>query len=98
VDWWWGFRVHAFGPTGSINSTIYDFLTSRPYINAVYLRGVTFQQALRDAVGDEAYFVALQTYLDTSNGDHIRNAESFFEAFRRNSDVDLTRITSLYFR
>ena len=98
VDWWWGFRVHAFGPTGSINSTIYDFLTSRPYINAVYLRGVTFQQALRDAVGDEAYFVALRTYLDTSNGDHIRNAESFFEAFRRNSDVDLTRITSLYFR
>ena len=98
VDWWWDFRVRAFGPTGTVDSTIYDFLTSRPYINAVYLRGVTFQQALRDAVGDEVFFTSLKTYADSSLGDSYRNAESFFEAFQQNTEIDLAQLISRYFK
>jgi hypothetical protein len=98
VDWWWGFRVRAFGPTGAVNSIIYDFLTSRPYINAVYLRGVTFQQALRDAVGDEAYFTALKRYADSSQGDTFRDADSFFDAFHQVTDIDFTQLTAIYFK
>ncbi len=98
VDWWWGFRVRAFGPTGAVNNTIYDFLTSRPYINAVYLRGVTFQQALRDAVGDEAYFAALKIYADSSQGDTFRDAASFFDAFHQVTDIDFAQLTATYFK
>ena len=98
VDWWWGFRVRAFGPTGAVDSTIYDFLISRPYINAVYLRGVTFQQALREEVGDETYFAALRSYADSPQGDNFRDASAFFDAFQNHSDVDLTRIMGIYFK
>lgn len=98
VDWWWGFRVRAFGPTGTVDSTIYDFFTTRPYINAVYLRGVTFQQALRDEVGDEAYFSALKLYADSTQGDYFRDAASFFEAFRQVTDTDLSRLRAIYFK
>ncbi len=98
VDWWWGFRVRAFGPTGAVNSTIYDFVTSRPYINAVYLCGVTFQQALRDAVGDEAYFTGLKRYADSSQGDYFRDRDSFFDAFKQITDVDFAQLTAKYFK
>ena len=98
VDWWWGFRVRAFGPTGTVDSTIYDFLTSRPYINAVYLRGVTFQQALREAVGDEAYFAGLKRYADPSQGDYVRDADSFFDAFQQTTRVDFAQLKAKYFK
>lgn len=98
VDWWWGFRVRAFGPTGSVNSTIYDFLESRPYINAVYLRGVTFLQDLRDIVGDEAFFTSIKSYVEPSQGDRFRTAQTFFSAFEQNSDVDLADLLSKYFK
>ena len=47
VDWWWEYRVNAFNPSGWVNSTIYDHNAFRPYVNAVYLRGVQFLNALR---------------------------------------------------
>lgn len=97
VDWWWRFRVEAFGPTGAVNSTIYDFLNPRPYINAVYLRGATFQQALREKVGDEAFFAALKSYADNTNGDFFRDSDAFFNAFEAYTDVNLELLVSRYF-
>ena len=49
VDWWWNYRVKRFNPTGWVNTTIYDYAAFRPYVNAVYLRGALFMQALRRA-------------------------------------------------
>jgi len=59
---------------------------------------VTFQQALRDAVGDEAYFAALKRYADSSQGDTFRDADSFFDAFHQVTDIDFTQLTAIYFK
>jgi hypothetical protein len=68
VNWWWDFRVRAYGPSGSVDSTIYDFKGLRPYINAVYLRGALMLQEIRTAIGDDAFFVWLQHYRTTQQG------------------------------
>ena len=60
--------------------------------------GVTFQQALREEVGDEVYFAALRSYADSPQGDNFRDASAFFDAFQNHSDVDLTRIMGIYFK
>lgn len=65
VNWWWGYRVNDYKPQGWVNSTVYDFDTYRPYVNAVYLRGAGFLNALRRSVGDEEMFEFLQSYAQT---------------------------------
>ena len=63
--WWWNFRIRAFQPQGYVDSTVYDFGTQRPYINAVYLRGALFLDEIRGAIGDEAFMTWLRTYART---------------------------------
>jgi hypothetical protein len=60
--WWWGFRVDAYDPTGYVDSTVYDFYSVRSYINAVYLRGALMLDAVRQELGDEAFFAWLRRY------------------------------------
>lgn len=62
VDWWWAFRVDRFQPAGWVDSTIYEHAGFRPYVNAVYLGGAQFLQAVRDEVGDEAFLAMLADY------------------------------------
>jgi hypothetical protein len=64
VDWWWAFRVDLYEPTGWVDSTIYDHEGFRPYVNAVYLRGAQFLEAVRERAGEKAFFSALETYLE----------------------------------
>lgn len=68
ADWWWGFRVNSFGPIGYVDSNIYQFSSAREYINAVYLRGVRMLHAIRQDIGDEAFFNLLRAYVAAGDG------------------------------
>ena len=46
-NWWWDFRVNYFGPSGYVNGSIYDYSTFSAYVDAVYLNGAEFFEALR---------------------------------------------------
>lgn len=68
VDWWWGFRVNSHEPRGYVDASVYDFNGVRAYIDIVYLRGALLVQALRDALGDQAFFDWLKTYVESMEG------------------------------
>ncbi len=63
VPWWWNFRVKMYQPQGYVDSKIYDFQNLRLYINAVYLRGASMLQEIREALGDETFFKWLRAYV-----------------------------------
>jgi hypothetical protein len=77
VDWWWYFRVELYAPSGPLNGTIYDFSNFRAYRDAVYLRGAQFLEALRQQMGDEAFFAFLRTYASEMSGEQA-TANDFF--------------------
>ena len=96
IEWWWEFRVGLYDPSGQVGSSIYDHPGFRPYVNAVYLRGAQFLQALRNTTGDEAFFTALQRYLtDNSYGDGT--AARFFEAFDESQSTKVRLLIEEYF-
>jgi len=66
--WWWGFRVNNFAPVGFVDSTVYQFSSARENINAVYLRGVRMLHAIREDIGDEAFFEMLRAYVAAGEG------------------------------
>lgn len=98
VNWWWDFRVADFNPGGYVDSTIYDHQTFRPYVNAVYLRGVSFLQDLREVVGDETFFAFLRDYAAPDEADTLRTGDGFFTLLSAHSDADLTDLLRVYFR
>lgn len=98
VEWWWDFRVWSFERSGAVNGSIYDFNEYRPYINAVYLHGAAYLQTVRDHMGDTAFFDFLLTYTQTGQEDFLRDADFFFSLLAQATDIDLTQITSEYFR
>lgn len=69
-DWWWDFRVGTFVPPDysglPVNSTVYQFDSARPYINAVYLNGAKMLEALRQELGTDAFFDWLGRYAENS--------------------------------
>jgi aminopeptidase N len=96
VDWWWGFRIDYYDPFGPVDVTIYEYYTYEPYRQAVYLRGVNFLQAVRDQVGDEAFFEFLRQYYQ--NGEfQVADAELFFETLERVTIIDSDPIRRQYF-
>ncbi len=68
VDWWWTFRVTRFSPEGWVNSSIYDHPGFRPYVNAVYLRGAQYLQALDRAMGRDKMRQFLRDYHNAMAG------------------------------
>jgi hypothetical protein len=76
AGWWWNYRVNRYQPAGWVDSTIYDFRSFRPYVNAVYLRGALFLQALRGTLGDQAFFDLARDLLALSNSS-ILSTEQF---------------------
>lgn len=94
-DWWWEFRVNYFGPSGYVDQGVYGFGTFRGYVNAVYLNGANFLDDLRTRVGDEAFFNALQDYAQ-SYGRRRATGADFLNVVRRNTDKDLSDLTSAY--
>ncbi len=97
LNWWWTYRVNYFEPSGFINGSVYDYSAFRPYRDAVYLRGVQFFEALRQTIGDEAFFAFLKDYAATESG-KIATREDFFAVLEKHTQVDLTSLIKIYFK
>jgi len=97
VQWWWDNRIYGQNPSGYVNTSIYVDGGYVPYRDGVYLRGAMFIQAIRDAVGDEAFFDFLKDYV-SSNAYENATSQDFFNALARHSDADLTLILQEYFQ
>lgn len=96
VDWWWEFRIDRFRPQGSIDSSIYDHSSFESYVQAVYMRGAQFLQAVRTAIGDGPFFAFLRDFI-TSGAGQIVSSEDFFATLKRESSINLEPIISEYF-
>jgi hypothetical protein len=97
VTWWWGFRVNSYNPSGWVDNNIYNAGAFRPYVNAVYLHGADFMDALRLRIGDEAFFAFLRDYAVQMSGRRA-TADDFFRILREHTGVDFYDIESAYFQ
>lgn len=103
VSWWWQTRIDYFNPEGWVDSTIYDYRSFRPYVNAVYLRGASFLGDLRQQIGDEAFLEFLQVYFTTIHTqaakDHLglATARDFWDILSSVSDQDFSALRAQYF-
>jgi hypothetical protein len=97
LKWWWGTRVNFYEPQGKLDTRIYDGNGYRPYINAVYLRGALFFEALRQRIGDEAFFAFLRDYT-TELSFKRSTPDDFFRILHAHTgDVDIYDILGEYF-
>jgi len=96
-DWWWNFRVNYFGPTGYVDSSIYDAPSFRAYVNASYLNGANFLEALNYRMGDDAFFRFLQDYTSRYGRGHA-TAYDLFAVARQNTTADISDLISAYFK
>ena len=96
-DWWWNFRVNYFGPSGYVDSTIYDAPTFRAYVNASYLNGANFLEALNYRMGDDAFFSFLQDYATRYGRGHA-TAYDFFAVARQHTTADISDLINPYFQ
>lgn len=78
TQWWWQFRVERYAPIGDVGASIYTYSAFRPYVNAVYLRGVLYLRELRQALGEPAFLGFLRDYA-ASNRYRLSNTERFHE-------------------
>lgn len=96
-DWWWQFRVNYFGPTGYVDASVYEAPTFRAYVNAVYLNGANFLEALNYRMGDEAFFAFLQDYASRYGRGHA-TAYDFFAVARQNTTAEISDLIAAYFK
>jgi hypothetical protein len=97
VDWWWNYRVKRFNPTGWVNTTIYDYSAFRPYVNAVYLRGALFMQALRLQMGDQEFLAFLKDYATRYRQGWVSGAD-FFNVLGDHTQKNLDQLIGEYFK
>lgn len=97
VSAWESFRVESFAPTGWVDSSIYEAGSFRPYANAVYLRGAQFLQALREQIGEAAFFEFLKNYAAAMAGERASTAD-FFYILDHPSAQDLQSVTRPFFQ
>ena len=97
VTGWWQFRVDAYAPTGWVDTDVYHAAGYRPYVNAVYLRGAQFLEALRVRVGNEAFFAFLKDYAAQMAGKRA-TADDFFRILRLHTDADISDLIRRYFQ
>ncbi len=96
VRLWWGFRVNYFQPQGYINRSIYDYPSFRPYVNATYLQGARFMEALRRRIGDQAFFAFLRDYYTQMQG-RIATPQDFFRILDTHTTKSYQDIVARYF-
>lgn len=97
ADWWWYFRVNRLNPEGNVDSSVYQFDRIRPYINAVYLRGVMLLSAVRTTLGDEAFFVWLNAYAQAESG-AIATPDDLWARLSDEQLAELTPVLQTYLR
>jgi hypothetical protein len=96
-NWWWQFRVNYFNPSGYVDTTIYEGGTFRAYVNAVYLNGGNFMEALHLRMGDDDFFRFLREYA-SRYGRGRATAYDFFAVARQNTSADISDLVRAYFR
>ncbi len=96
-DWWWQFRVDYFGPSGYVDTQIYDGGTFRAYTNAVYLNGAHFLEALRVRMGDDNFYSFLKDYAARYSRSRATGYD-FFAVVREHTDADISDLISMYFQ
>jgi hypothetical protein len=87
VIWWWGTRVAFYTPEGWVNGTIFNYAGYRSYVNAVYLRGALFLQALREKMGEQAFWQFWQEYANRYREQRV-SAADFFNLLNEYYSVD----------
>jgi len=97
LDWWWQFRVNYFGPSGYVDSSIYDPPSFRAYVNAVYLNGANFLEALNYRMGDDDFYRFLQDYAARYSHGRATTAD-FFAVARQNTTADISDLIAAYFK
>jgi len=95
-DWWWNFRVNYFGPSGWVDGSVYDYSSFRAYVNASYLNGANFLEALNYRMGDDAFFRFLQDYTSRF-GRGRATTYDFFAVARQNTTADISDLINAYF-
>jgi hypothetical protein len=95
-DWWWNFRVNYFGPSGWVDTNIYESPSFRAYVNAAYLNGANFLEVLHYRMGDDAFFRFLQDYA-SRYGRGRATAYDFFAVARQNTTADISDLVNAYF-
>lgn len=75
VEWWWSFRIFLYTSESPVDGTVYEYSSWRPYINAVYLRGVIMLQRVRDEIGDEMFMKWLRDYAANNAGKVATSAD-----------------------
>lgn len=95
-DWWWQFRVDYFGPSGYVDSPIYNFGSQRAYVNAAYLNGAHFMEDLRSRMGDDDFFRFLKDYA-TKYARSRATSYDFFATVRANTTADIIGLIAEYF-
>ncbi len=91
TDWWWDWRVDRFVPAGFVDSEVYEFAARRPYINAVYLQGARLLHAMRQDLGDEAFFAWLRRHAQEGAGKIVTAADLW--SLLDEEQLDATRAT-----
>jgi len=96
-DWWWNFRVNYYGPSGWVDTSIYQHTAFRSYVNATYLNGANFLYDLNIRMGDDAFYRFLRDYVSR----HARgrtSAYDFFATLRQNTDANIEDLIDAYFQ
>jgi hypothetical protein len=96
LDWWWDYRVNFYEPSGMVNGAVYDYPGFRPYRDAVYLQGARFLEALRQRMGDAAFFLFIKDYAARMAGKQS-TAGDFFAILANHTTEDLSDLRSIYF-
>jgi hypothetical protein len=95
-SWYLENYITAHNPYGEIDSTIYYGGDLIDYRDIVYRNGSLFIQDLREAMGDEDFFIFIQDYVRQYQY-QIATAEGFFAVLRQHTDMDLTPLIEQYF-
>jgi len=96
-DWWWNFRVNYFGPSGWVDTNIYEGGTFRAYVNAAYLNGANFLDALRWRMGMDDFRRFLKDYASRYGRGHS-TASDFFAVAQQNTTADISDLIRAYFK
>lgn len=96
LDWWWEFRINQWGPGGAVDSTAYELPGFRPYVNAVYLHGAQFLHAVRQQVGDQAFYTFLKDYYAQYDG-QIATQAGFVTLLEESTGQDVSALVAEYF-
>ncbi len=95
-DWWWNFRVNYFGPSGWVDTNIYEGGSFRGYVNAAYLNGANFMDELRWRMGLGDFLRFLKDYASRYGRGHA-TASDFFAVAQQNTTADISDLVRAYF-